>query len=466
MKPFIGEDFLLESDTARRLFFDVAQKQPIVDWHCHIPAAEIGQNRQFGDLAQMWLEADHYKWRAMRLADVDEARITGAAAPREKYDAWVQTLPRLIGNPLYHWTHLELARCFGVTDPLTPRNGETVWNAANAVIASPSFRVHEILKKFNVSVIFTTDDPADTLDAHRGIAADGSLQTRVLPAFRPDKALHIEAEGWAAYIEKLADAAGAPIRTFDGLKAALDSRMDVFSALGCRAADQSFAEFPFLPDEARAARAFAAALGGERPGAADAECFQTALLLFLARAYAARGWAMELHIGAMRNNNAKMLRALGPDAGFDSIADGALAEKLSRFLDTLCEAGSLPKAILFALNPKDNAVLAAMAGNFAEQTDGKLQLGTAWWFNDNRDGMEAQIKTYANLGVLANFVGMVTDSRSFLSYPRHEYFRRILCNVIGGWVENGEYPADFGQLSAIVEGVCGQNALRYFNLEE
>lgn len=465
MKPFLSEDFLLETDTARRLYFDYAEKQPILDWHCHISPAEIAENRRFRNLAQLWLEADHYKWRAMRLNGIAEKFITGDAPDRVKYDAWVQTLSRCVGNPLYHWTHLELSRCFGIGQALNEKSADEIWEKANRVIAAPDFRVNHILKKFNVKTIFTTDDPADSLSAHQKIRQDTAFDTLVLPAFRPDRALNIELPSFPGYIKTLGEAAGMDIRTLDDLKQALHNRIAYFASLGCRAADQSFTRFPYLPTgEKEIVAIFRAALDGIPVSPDQAEKYRTTLLRFLAEKYEAHGWVMELHIGAMRNNNTRMLDAVGPDTGFDSIGDDPVAEKLARFFDSLASGGKLPKTILFPLNPKDSMVFAAMAGNFAEKTDGKLQLGTAWWFNDNRDGMEAQIKTFANLGVLANFIGMVTDSRSFLSYPRHEYFRRILCNVLGHWVENGEYPADYDLLGQIVADICCRNAERFFNL--
>lgn len=467
MKEFMAEDFLLDTETARRLFFDYAAKQPIIDWHCHVPPKEIAENRQFKNIAQMWLEGDHYKWRAMRQCGVDEKYITGGASDREKYDAWVKTLSRAVGNPLYHWTHLELSRCFGIRDVLCEKNADRIWEKANALIAQPGCRVRGILSKMNVEAVFTTDDPADGLRFHKAIREDEGFRTAVLPAFRPEKALHIENAEFASYIKALGEAAGGRIGSFEELKQALRGRMDFFEKMGCRASDQSVTDFPWAPaSDDRVEKIFRGALGGSVPTDEETEIYQTALLRWLTGEYAENGWVMELHIGAMRNNNTKMFRRVGPDAGFDSVSDGALARKLSRFLDAADVRGLLPKTVLFSLNPKDNAVLGSMCGNFAEKTDGKVQLGTAWWFNDNRDGMEAQIKTYANLGILSNFIGMLTDSRSFLSYPRHEYFRRILCNVIGNWVENGEFPADYGLLGEIVEGICCRNARKYFGLAQ
>ncbi len=465
MKQFLSEDFLLDTKTAHNLYYDVASKQPIIDWHCHILPGEIEQNRRYDNLTQMWLEADHYKWRAMRLAGIDEKYITGDADDREKYDAWVKTLSRCIGNPLYHWTHLELARCFGITEPLNEKTADRIWEKSKQVLASPDFGVRKLIEKFNVDTIFTTDDPSDSLDSHQKLRQDSSFHTKVLPAFRPDKALNIDLPDFPLYIKKLGKAADISIKNIDNLKQALHNRMDAFALQGCRAADQSFTRFPYLPAKTSEIESiFHEALSGKSPSSYDAEKYRTAILRFVAEEYAGRGWLMELHIGAMRNNNTMMYNLIGADTGYDSICDEAVAEKLSRFLDSLAVCSKLPKTVLFTLNPKDNMVLGAMAGNFAEKTGGKIQLGTAWWFNDNKDGMEEQIKCYGNLGVLSNFIGMVTDSRSFLSYPRHEYFRRILCNVIGNWVEKGEFPEDYDVLTEIVEGICYKNAIRHFGL--
>lgn len=466
MKPFLSEDFLLASDSARRLYFDYAESQPIVDWHCHIPASDFAENRRFRNITELWLGADHYKWRAMRQNGIPEEKITGSSSDREKFDAWACTLSRCIGNPLYHWTHLELSRCFDIHEVLNENTAEKVWDAANAVIASPDFCARSLLQHFKVNTVFTTDDPSDCLAAHALLSRDGSFPASVLPAFRPERALHIEQPVFPDYIRTLGASVNLDIRSFDDLKDALHRRMDDFDAMGCRAADQSFTFFPFLPtDEGQTDQIFRAALGREPMSSEQAEQYMTALLNFLAREYASRGWAIELHIGAMRDNNSKMFAALGADSGFDSICDAPVAQKLSRFLDSLCSADSLPKTVLFPLNPADSVVLASMAGNFAEKTCGRMQLGAAWWFNDHLEGMETQIKTYANFGVLASFIGMVTDSRSLLSYPRHEYFRRIFCNLLGSWVEQGELPADFNWLGTIVQDVCSGNAVRFFNLQ-
>lgn len=467
MKEFLADDFLLDNKTAKELYFQVARELPVVDWHCHIPPRDIAENRQFENIAQIWLEGDHYKWRAMRQNGIDEAYITGDAPAREKYKAWAATVPQCIGNPLYHWTHLELARGFGITRPLGEKTADGIWEEANRIVASPAFRAKQILEKFRVKVLFTTDDPADSLEYHRRIRLDTAFGTKVFPAFRPDASLHIALPGFAAYMERLGAAAGVRIERLDDLKQALHNRMDFFAELGCRTSDQSLGKAPFRPEKPEKADAiFRSALHGVQPAPEQEETYQTALMQFLAREYSAHGWAMELHLGALRNCNARMFRAAGPDTGFDAMGDAGLAEKLSRLLNSVAAEGRLPRTILFSINPKDNATLAALAGSFAEKTQGRVQPGPAWWFNDNRDGMEAQMKTFANLGVFAGFIGMATDSRSLLSYPRHEYFRRILCNLIGTWVENGEYPRDPDALGNIVRRICYGNAVRYFHLED
>ena len=465
MKQFMAEDFLLSTETAKRLFA-ACKDEPVFDWHCHLSPKEIYENEQPRDIAQLWLAGDHYKWRAMRGAGVDERFITGDADPYEKFKAWAACMPALIGNPLYHWTHLELQRYFGISGTLNEDTADAIWAEANAQIAAGSFRPRDLISRSNVACVCTTDDPADTLEYHKLIAADDSFKTKVLPAWRPDKALAVEAETFPGWLAALEAVCGRKIGTYAALKEALLERVAFFGEMGCRATDHAFTVPPYRrADDAALEAIFARRLAGEALSAEEAESYRTELFRFLAKEYAARGWAMEIHIGAMRNNNAKMFRRLGPDTGYDSVADGETAYKLSRLLDSLDEEGSLPKTILFCLNPKDNYVLGTMLGNFqSAEAASKLQFGSAWWFNDNIDGMLAQIKALGNLGVLAKFVGMVTDSRSFLSYPRHEYFRRIVCEFIGNLVENGEYPADFARLERTVKDIAFYNAKQYFGL--
>ncbi|MBR0509646.1 MAG: glucuronate isomerase [Clostridia bacterium] len=466
MKPFMDRDFLLSTDTARRLFA-ACENEPIFDWHCHLSPKEICENKTPSSIAELWLAGDHYKWRAMRGAGVPEKYITGDASPYEKFKAWAACMPLFIGNPLYHWTHLELQRYFGIYEPLSEKTADKIWEEANAKIAAGGFTPRELIKNSNVVCVCTTDDPADSLEYHRLIAEDQSFPVKVLPAFRPDKALAIEAPSFLPWLSALETAVGRRIESYAALKEALLERVCFFEKMGCRATDHAFTPAPYRRmRDSDLEEVFRKALAGETLTADEAEGYKTELFRFLAGEYAKRGWAMEIHIGPMRNNNTRMLRAIGPDTGFDSIADVEIACKLSRLLDSLDSEGRLPRTVLFCLNPKDNYVLGSMLGNFqSDEAKSKIQFGSGWWFNDNIDGMRAQLAALANLGVLAHFVGMVTDSRSFLSYPRHEYFRRILCEYVGGLVENGEYPADMETLERIVKNIAFGNAKEYFGLE-
>ena len=465
MKNFMDEGFLLSTPTAQRLF-DACKDEPIFDWHCHLSPKEIYENQTPDDIAALWLGGDHYKWRGMRGCGVSEDYITGNRSPYEKFKAWATCLPAFIGNPLYHWTHLELQRYFDIRTPLSENTADEIWHEANEKIAAGGFTPRELIGRSNVVCVCTTDDPADALSYHEKIAGDKSFGVRVLPAFRPDKALAVAAADFPKWLKKLEAACDKEIPTFAALKEALLSRIDFFEKMGCRATDHAFAPIPYRRmNDTQLEAVFAKARTGKPVSAEEAEGYQTELFRFLAKEYHKRGWAMEIHIGPMRNNNTKMFRRLGPDAGFDSIADDAVAYKLSRLLDSLDEEDSLPKTVLFCLNPKDNYALGSMLGNFqSDEAASKIQFGSGWWFNDNIDGMRAQMAALANLGVLAKFVGMVTDSRSFLSYPRHEYFRRILCDYIGGLVENGEYPADFPTLEHIVKDIAFGNAKKYFGI--
>ena len=465
MKQFMDETFLLNTPTARRLF-DACKDMPIFDWHCHLPPKEIWENKPAKNLTELWLSADHYKWRAMRSCGVSEDCITGDASDYEKFKAWAACMPRLIGNPLYHWTHLELQRYFGIQTPLSPATAEEIWNRANEALAAGGFTPRALIEKSNVACVCTTDDPADTLEYHALIKNEGKMKTKVLPAFRPDKALAIEAPAFLPWLRQLEAVSGETVDSYAKLKEVLLSRIALFAGMGCRATDHAFSPVPYLRmDDAALEAVFAKALRGETLTADEAEGYKTELFRFFAKEYARRGWAMELHIGPMRNNNSRMFQKLGPDAGFDSIDDPVVAQKLSRLLDSLDAESALPRTVLFNLNPKDNYVLASMLGNFqSDEIPSKMQFGSAWWFGDNIEGMKKQLSDLANLGALSYFVGMVTDSRSFLSYPRHEYFRRILCNYLGGLVENGEYPADMETLEEIVRDIAFNNAKRYFGL--
>lgn len=465
VKDFMTEDFLLETATAKELFA-VASDEPIFDYHCHLSPKEIYENKPFENIAEIWLGGDHYKWRAMRGYGIEEKYITGAAGWREKFQAWAEVMPYCIGNPLYHWTHLELQRYFGIDTPLSAKTSDEIWNRANEKINAGGFTPRDLIEKSNVAALCTTDDPADDLSYHSLLMKDKTFGTKVLPAFRPDNALHIEARNFPAYVESLSKASGVSICNFEDLQDALERRINYFADMGCVASDHGFTYMPCREaDAAEVDSIFRRALAGDMPGEEDSEKYMTALFRFLCTLYVKKNIAMELHVGATRDNNKKMLRSIGPNTGFDSVGDRNLAEPLSCFLNSLEEKDSLPKTILFAMNPKDNYVLGTMTGNFqSSETAGKIQFGAAWWVNDHIDGMRRQMTDLADLGVLGKFIGMVTDSRSFLSYPRHEYFRRILCNLIGGWVESGQYPHDMESLETIVKGISFENAKTYFGI--
>ena len=465
MKKFMDKDFLLSTETAKKLYA-ACENEPIFDWHCHLSPKEIYENKEPEDIAYLWLAGDHYKWRAERSCGVSEKYITGDATPYEKFKAWAEVMPNLIGNPLYHWTHLELQRYFGIYEPLSPATCDKIWNEANAKIKAGGFKPREIIEKSNVKFVCTTDDAADTLEYHKLIAADESFKCKVLPAFRPDKALAIEADAYLPWLASLENVCGTKIASFTELKAAMLSRINFFAEMGCRAADHGIMSVPYArADENGLNAIFAKRLNGEELTETEADAYKTELLLFLANEYAERGWGMEIHIGPMRNNNTPMFRKLGPDAGYDSICDRGIAENLSRLLDAMLTDYKLPKVVLFCLNPKDNYVLGTMLGNFqSDEAESKIQFGSAWWFNDNYDGMRTQMQTLMNLGAISKFVGMITDSRSFLSYTRHEYFRRILCELLGDLVEEGKYPDDIEFLSKVVRDISFNNAVKYFGV--
>lgn len=466
MKAFMGDDFLLDTETARRLFREGAQDTPIFDWHCHLSPKEIYENREPEDIAALWLGGDHYKWRAMRSYGIAEPYITGNASGYEKFKAYASMMPACIGNPLYHWSHLELRRYFGIEETLSEKTADTIWRRANEIIRAGGFTPRGLIEKSNVAALCTTDDPADTLEYHQLLKAEKGFNCRVLPAFRPDKALGIEQPGFPDWISAMEQTAGEGIGSFAALCEVLKKRIAFFDSLGCRASDHAFGRVPYAEaTELQLEEIFEKGVARAPLSQWEMDAYRTALLQAMAREYARLGWGMELHIGPMRNNNTRMFQALGPDAGFDSCADDAAAHNLSRLLDSLDVEGNLPRSILFALNPKDNYVLSTMLGNFQNSdAPGKIQFGSAWWFNDHIDGMREQLRTLANTGVLGRFVGMVTDSRSFLSYPRHEYFRRILCGMLGEMVEQGWYPADMDTLVEIVRDISYENAVRYFGI--
>ncbi|MDR2194509.1 MAG: glucuronate isomerase [Treponema sp.] len=476
MKAFLDDDFLLETGTARSLYHGIAKHEPIYDFHCHLIPSHIAENKRFANITELWLAGDHYKWRMMRAMGFDEYYITGGASDYEKFIAWARTVEQLIGNPLYHWTHLELQRYFDIHEPLTAKTAPSIWEKANAVLAGGSLSVKAIFEKFSVHTVGTTDDPIDSLEYHAAIAAGtapiGKIRSRVIPSFRPDKALNIDKAGFAGYIERLSAASGIPIRSVSDLINALENRVDFFTAHGCRASDHALEYPPFaLADEGAIEAAFQAARSGQPIDTRAADAYKTRVLVELARIYTNHNMVMQFHIAAIRAVNSRMLQRLGPDTGYDAVHDLQVSAPLAGLLDLMEQAGALPKTVLYSLNPKDYYPLATIMGGFQDNCSkpehregvrGKMQLGSAWWFCDHRNGMEEQLNVLADVGLLSAFVGMLTDSRSFLSYPRHEYFRRILCNVIGSWVENGEYPADMETLPAIVKNISFGNALSYF----
>ena len=458
--PFIDEEFLLGSVAARRLYRKFAKGEPIFDYHCHISPRDIAANRRFGDLFEIWLEGDHYKWRAMRSNGVAEKFITGDASPEQKFQAWARTVPQTLRNPLYHWTHLELRRYFGITDLLSEKTAARIWKQANARLATPALTAQGILKQFKVKVVCTTDDPVDTLEHHRAFARQGH-PTRMLPAFRPDKALAVNAPAsFNPWVEQLAAAANVDINGFGAFISALERRHDYFHAQGCRLSDHGlnhcFADFC---SEKVAAGIFQKARQGEPVSALEQSQFASFMMIFFGRLDAKRGWTKQLHLGALRNNNTRLLARLGPDTGFDAIGDFPQAQALAAYLDRLDAEKSLPKTIIYNLNPADNYVFASVIGSFQDGTvPGKIQFGSGWWHLDQKQGMEWQLDALSNLGLLSRFIGMITDSRSFMSYPRHEYFRRILCNLIGRDIQTGAIPDDDGLVGPMIKNICYANA--------
>jgi glucuronate isomerase len=465
MRPFIHDDFLLQTDAARDLYRAFAKDEPIYDYHCHLPPRLIFENHRFSDLAEIWLGGDHYKWRAMRANGVDERFCTGDATPRQKFDAWVATVPHALRNPLYAWSHLELARAFGIETAIGPATGDEIWTRANAKLET--MRVHDILEANRVAAICTTDDPADPLDWHEKIGKSG-LKTRVYPTFRPDQALGVGHPAvFNPWVERLAGAARASIHTFDDFLAALKARHDAFHAIGGRLSDHgldaALAE-PVTP--AQASAIFDAARAGRAANPEDRARFGSHLMLEFGRWDARRGWTKQLHLGARRGVNTRLLKELGPDTGFDSIGDFPQVPALASYLDALDSTGELPRVVLYNSNPADNYALATLAGNFQDgSVAGKIQFGAGWWFLDQREAMEWQINALSNNGLLSRFVGMLTDSRSFLSYARHDYFRRVLCNLLGGEMERGDLPAARDLIGGMVRRICFANARDYFRLE-
>ena len=463
MKAFLDDDFLLTTPTARRLY-QVARSMPILDYHCHLDPKEIAQDRRFENITQVWLGGDHYKWRLMRANGVDEAYITGDAPDREKFQKWAETLELAIGNPLYHWSHLELRRYFGYEGVLNGDTAQEVWELCNQKLQEPGMSARNLIANSGVTLVCTTDDPADSLEWHQQLAQDSSFPVKVLPAWRPDAAMGLERPEYLDYLQRLGQAAGVEIRTYGDLKKALLSRMAFFDKMGCRASDHALTVAVCQPaSEEELERVFQKRLEGEPLTQEELAAFQTGFLRFVAGEYKRRGWVMQLHYGCRRNNNTRMFHKLGRDTGYDAVLQGTPSLEVAAFLDLLASQDALPRMVLYSLNPNDDEGLNSVIGCFQDGTPlGRIQQGSAWWFNDHKAGMVKQLTAFANGGLLGNFIGMLTDSRSFLSYPRHEYFRRILCELLGAWVENGEYPADWKALEKMVRGVCYNNAVEFF----
>jgi glucuronate isomerase len=467
MRQFLDRDFLLNSDTAKTLFHDYAEKLPIIDYHCHINPKEIAEDRRFNNITQLWLGGDHYKWRLMRACGIAERYITGDAPDKEKFLKWADTLSKSIGNPIYHWSHLELQRYFGFHGILNKNTAEEVWDLCNAKLAEPSMSARNIIKASHVTHLCTTDDPVDTLEWHDMIAKDPSFEVTVLPAWRPDKAMNLDKTDYLDYLNKLSEVSGTKIDSYETLKNALRNRISYFHERNCRISDHGLDFIMYAPASEETIREiFQKRLNNAALNPQEILQFKTAFLLFMGKLYHDLGWVMQLHYNCKRNNNTQAFLKLGPDTGFDCINNPVSAQPLADLLNALCSNGSLPKTIIYSLNPGDNAAIDSIIGCFQDETSVcKLQHGSAWWFNDHKTGMLEQLTSLANLGMLSGFVGMLTDSRSFISYTRHEYFRRIFCNLIGTWVENGEYPADYEALRELVENVSYYNALHYFGFK-
>jgi len=466
MKKFMDENFLLSNDTAINLFNNYAKDMPIFDYHCHVSQKEIFDNKQFKNITELWLYGDHYKWRAMRSAGINERFITGDATDYEKFLAYAKTISMSIGNPLYHWTHLELQRYFSIYEVLNEKTAPAIWEKANGLLKSEGYKVRDLIKKSNVKTICTTDDPTDDLEYHIKLKNDSSFDVTVLPAFRPDNGFAINKEGFVLWVEKLAQVAHVNIRNYDDFLVAIESRATFFHSVGCRISDHGLDHVSYIKaSKEEISLIFLKRLAGDIISFDEEEKYRTYTLIFLGKLYSRLGWAMELHFNAQRDNNTKLLKRIGQNTGFDSISDSKIVQPLSKIFDSLDSEDSLPKTILYSLNPNDNYAIGALIGCFqGGDVAGKIQFGAAWWFNDNKDGMIEQMKSLGNLGLLSTFLGMLTDSRSFLSYTRHEYFRRILCNLIGEWTENGEIPADMKMLGEMVQNICYNNAKEYFGI--
>lgn len=463
-KTFLDEDFLLQTDAARTLYHEFAKQMPIIDYHNHLPPDQILADKTFENLTQIWLYGDHYKWRAMRTNGINENYCTGTATDYEKFEKWAETVPYTLRNPLYHWTHLELQRYFDVHEVLSPKSARRIYDECSEKLRTPDYSVRNLLRKMNVEVVCTTDDPLDTLEYHQQLAKEGTFEVQMRPAFRPDKFILIGNANFATYLQKLGAIVGFEINRYDDLTKALRARADFFASLGCKLSDHGLEQIyaaDFTPEAADSI--LQKALAGQSLSQEDILVYQSAILHFLGTMYHELGWTQQFHLGALRNNNARALRLLGPDTGWDSIGDWSQAMALSKFLGRLDEYDQLAKTIIYNLNPADNEVIATMIGNFNDGSiAGKVQFGSGWWFLDQKDGMEKQITALSNMGLLSRFVGMLTDSRSFLSFPRHEYFRRILCNMFGNDIENGEIPSDMEWVGQVVQNICYNNAKQYF----
>ncbi len=467
MKAFMDKDFILTNETAVKLYHDYAEKMPVLDYHCHINPKEIAEDRQFENITQVWLGGDHYKWRFMRSCGVDEKFITGDASDHDKFITWAKCLGKAIGNPLHHWSHLELQRYFGYTGALNEKTAEEVWELCNKKLQDKSMSVRNLIKQSGVTLICTTDDPIDSLNYHDDIKNDSSFDVVVLPAWRPDKAMNLEKETYLDYLSKLSKVSGVKIDSFDALIKALGLRLDYFEKKGCSVSDHALEYVMYNPASmSEIEEIFKKRLAGGAVTKEDELKFKTQFMIEMGKEYNKRNWVMQLHYGCKRDNNTPMFNKLGPDTGYDCIMSETSSTGLANFLNALVKENALPKTILYSLNPNDNESIGTILGCFQDSTAvAKIQQGSAWWFNDHKIGMERQIKSLASLGNLSGFVGMLTDSRSFLSYTRHEYFRRILCNVIGEWVENGEFPYDEDILGEIVKDISYNNAVRYFNFD-
>lgn len=463
---FIHDDFMLSTDAARELYHNYAKNEPICDYHCHLPPNEVAEDKRWETIGEVWLGGDHYKWRAMRTHGIPESVVTGNASWKEKFLAWAQTVPHTLRNPLHHWTQLELTRYFGIDDLLSPATAEAIWDAANEKLAAPEFSTQQILKDYDVRFVGTTDDPCDSLEHHIAFA-QSDHPTRMVPTFRPDKAMNVsDPSAWNAWVDRLESASGDSISSIDDFVSALESRHAFFHSVGGRLSDHGITHCPFLPaSNGEITTIFNSLRSGRAVSAEQGEQFATFIMQSVGRWNASRGWTMQMHLGAQRNNRTSIFKSLGPDVGCDSITDGPITDKLSRFMDSLDVESQLPKVVLYNVNPGLNYPLAAMIGNFQDGTiPGKIQFGSGWWFLDQIEGMTLQINALSNLGLLSHFIGMLTDSRSFLSFPRHEYFRRLLCEILGNDIESGLVPRDFGLVGDMVRRICFENAVNYLRI--